>query len=279
MKIDRRKFLTTTGAAALGTVIAGSGYEYARQIEPNHLVLERETVLIPALPESLEGFKIVLLSDFHLFPYTKLPLIQRCVELANSLKPDLVLLAGDYVYRELDAIFDLSPVLAKLNATKGVFAVLGNHDNWRGPQAITESLQSASIPVLKNQGISLGSLYLAGIDSVFSGISDPKAAFEKRAQEPTTIVLMHEPDSVDQLVHQTTFDLQLSGHTHGGQIRLPFIGQIYYPEWGESYSAGLYKVRQSQLYVSRGIGVIGLPFRFDCPPEVTELTLRSGQRA
>jgi uncharacterized protein len=276
MKISRRKFMQIAGGTAIGAVATGATYEYARKIEPNHLVLERKTVAIPTLPESLEGFRIVLLSDFHLGPYTQMSLINRSIEMANSLKPDLILLGGDFVYAHVDPIFEIAPALTRLNAKQGVFSVLGNHDHYNGPETIVQSLRAASIPVLMNEGVTLGSLYLAGIDSVWAGQPDPRAAFAKRSNEPTTLVLVHEPDYVDQLVHQTNLDLQISGHTHGGQIRLPLIGQIYFPEWGEVYSAGLYKVRQSQLYVSRGIGVIGLPFRFDCPPEVTEITLRSG---
>lgn len=128
-----------------------------------------------------------------------------------------------------------------------------------------------------NEGVGLtigdSSIFLAGIDSVWAGQPNPRAAFSARRNEAVSLALVHEPDYINQLSKLVPVDLQLSGHTHGGQVRLPGFGAVILPPWGQSYVDGLYRVGTSQIYTTRGIGMVGVPFRFDCPPEVTEITL------
>jgi predicted MPP superfamily phosphohydrolase len=118
-----------------------------------------------------------------------------------------------------------------------------------------------------------GSIFLAGVDSVSAGRPDPRAAFWARKDEAVSLALVHEPDYIDQLSRLVQVDLQLSGHTHGGQVRIPGLGAIILPAGGDTYVEGLYRVGPSQVYTSRVIGMVGVPFRFNCPPEVTEITL------
>jgi predicted MPP superfamily phosphohydrolase len=281
MSITRRAFLRfTAGAATLATGLGKAMVGYAAGFEPNDLVLERKTVKLLNLPNAFDGFRIVLLTDLHLHPFTSANLIRRTVEISNSLKPDLVLLGGDYVCGFAEAAFELGPILESLDAKHGPFAVLGNHDHFRGERIVLEGLRRASIPVLMNEGVELtigdASVFLAGLDSVSAGKANPRAAFSARKNETVTLALVHEPDYFDRLRKLVPVDLQLSGHTHGGQVRVPGLGAIILPAGGRAYVEGLYHVGASQVYTSRGIGMVGLPFRFNCPPEVTEITLAQG---
>ncbi len=268
VKITRRRFLTGL-AAALGG--------YSTLVEPQRLTLERITAKLPGLAPSWEGLRIAVLSDFHLHPFTRLPHIQDAVNLANSLKPDLVVLLGDYVDATVEAIYELAPELASLNARLGVFGVLGNHDHWKGPKVVTEKMEAHGISMLRNRGITLpgpsGGLYLAGVDSAWNGHADLQRAMADRLGKDPAILLVHEPDFADRSAADGRVALQLSGHSHGGQVRLPGIGAMRLPSFGCRYDMGTYHLRDMMLYTNRGIGLVDLPVRFNCPPEVTEVTL------
>ena len=190
---------------------------YGAEFEPNDLVLERKTVKLPNLPNAFDGFRIVLLTDLHLHPFTSADLIRRTVEISNSLKPDLVLLGGDYVCGFAEAAFELGSILESLDAKHGLFGVLGNHDHFRGSRIVQEGLHRASIPVLTNEGLGLAigkaSVFLAGLDSVSAGKANPKAAFSGLKNERVILALVHEPDYIDRLGKLVPVDLQLSGHT------------------------------------------------------------------
>jgi uncharacterized protein len=277
MSIERRAFLRLAGGTAIAAGLGGGIAEYAATFEPNNLKVERKQVRLPKLPSAFDGFRIVLLTDLHLHPFTTTELIRRTVEISNALRPDLVLLGGDFVCGFAEAALELAPILARLDAKHGLFAVLGNYDYYRGACIVLEGLRHASIRVLLNEGVRLtvgnGSIFLAGIDSASAGQANPLAAFSARKNEAVSLALVHEPDYIDQLSRQVQVDLQLSGHTHGGQVRIPGLGAIVLPPWGQTYVEGLYRVGSSQIYTSRGIGMVGVPCRFNCPPEVTEITL------
>jgi predicted MPP superfamily phosphohydrolase len=280
MDVTKRQFIKlAAGMGLAGGFSAAAGVGYAWKWEPGNVVAEPRTIRVPSLPSAFEGFKIALLSDFHLYPFTTKETIQKAVALANEFQPDIALLGGDFVYGTAHAIVDLAPILAELNTKKGLFAVLGNHDHRQGAGIVLDGLARAEIEVLNNRGLTLqigsDSIYLAGIDSVSAGSPLPAAAFQNRKKDQTSIVLVHEPDIIVELVNEVPVDLQLSGHSHGGQVRLPLIGAMMLPDWGQIYSLGLYQVGRAQVYTTRGIGMIGLPIRVDCPPEVTCITLKS----
>ena len=240
-------------------------------------VVERLSLLIKGLHPALDGFRIVQLSDFHFQPYTQLKDIAAAVAQANRLKPDLVVLTGDYVSRDAATIFEIAPVLASLQARHGVFTILGNHDVWTNREIVQTGLQEARLPLLHNQGLTLqvgrGALYLAGVDDGWWGKPDIKLAL--RATPPATpvVLLAHEPDLADHFTLDARVSLQLSGHSHGGQIRLPGMGAAVLPYLGRKYDHGLYRVNEAWLYTNRGIGFTSLPVRINCPPEITEITL------
>jgi len=274
VKLTRRKFLKG-GSTAILAGLAGLGYGNA--IEPHTLSLERHTIKLPRLPSALEGLRIVVLSDFHLQPFTQLPHIQKAIHLADSLRPDLVVFLGDYVDSTVDAIHDLAPALGQINSRFGSFGVLGNHDHWKGARIVTDALTHSGISVLRSKGTSIScggaKLFLAGIDSIWAGRPDLNTALADHRSNAPVVLLVHEPDYGDIAAEDGRIALQLSGHSHGGQIRVPFLGALQLPSWGKRYDQGLYRVKEMALYTNRGIGVVDIPLRINCPPEVTELTL------
>ena len=277
MPLSRRRFLRSMGYSTLGLggLVVG-GYFYGTRIEIDRLRLERVTIPIRGLGSSLDGFKIAVLADFHLYPTTTREEIQAAVDLANSTQPDLAVLLGDFVQKRADAIFDLAPILARLNPRQGIFSILGNHDHWKGVEVVIQGLKESGLPVLRNSGhtLSIGNrlLYLAGVDDGWEKKNDLRAAMEGMPSEALTICLMHEPDFADPFSADPRIALQLSGHSHGGQFRIPFYGSPFLPPYGRKYDQGLYRVNGMWLYTNVGIGVT-VPMRFNCPPEVTEVTL------
>lgn len=253
--------------------VAG-GLGYGSLVEPRRLSLERVRTPIPKLSAAFDGFKIAVLSDFHLHPYTPLSLIESAVQLANSVQPDAVVLLGDYGYT-LGSIYELAPVFSRLKAKHGVFAILGNHDRG-GMRTIPPALEGVGITVLRNSGVPISvansELFLAGTESIFFGF-DLEKSLAGRTGDAPTILLAHEPDIADTVAADGRISLQLSGHSHGGQMRLPLVGALLLPPWGRRYDQGLHKIKEMLLYTNRGIGLVGMPFRLNCLPEVTEITL------
>lgn len=285
--LTRRKFVIGVGAAA-GALALGID---SIILEPNYPQLVREEFWISRLPAAFDGFTIVQLSDFHYDEHIAVIPIRKAIEITNALQADLVVLTGDFVTVSLfvDYVHDweksarmaqpCAQLLSQLRSRLGSVAVLGNHDVAADAHLVSEALQSYGIPVLRNssQAIERGSarLWLCGLDS-WEG--KPKMDMAMRgvpAGEPV-VVLMHEPDYAD-VVKRYPVDLQLSGHSHGGQIWLPGIGAPWLPFGAQRYPRGRYMVGALPLYTNVGLGTIRLPVRLNCTPEVTLVTLRAGQ--
>ncbi|GAB4432002.1 MAG: hypothetical protein Kow0031_13290 [Anaerolineae bacterium] len=258
------------------TVAAGTAY-FSLQDESNEPVVDRVQIPVKNLPAAIEGFTIAVMADFHLYPFTQLELIDRAVAMANALNPDVAVLLGDFVWHEVEAIFDLAPALAGLNPRHGIFTILGNHDIWTDVEVIKTGLAEARLPLLVNQGLSLpvggSQLYLAGLDDGWSGQPDLPAALDGAPADAPVVLLYHEPD----LANDTSLDgrvaLQLSGHSHGGQVRPLLRKPLITPYLSWDYDMGLYQVNDMWLYVNRGLGTTNVPVRINCPPEITEITL------
>ncbi|MDX1522530.1 MAG: metallophosphoesterase [Anaerolineae bacterium] len=284
MKFSRRAFLKAALgvlAGSCGAVLAGyGGYQYGLRIETKLLDIERVRLPIKGLKSALEGLKIVQMSDIHLHPFTQIDFVRQAVEMTNQLKPDLVALTGDYVLQSADSIFELAPVLASLNPKYGIFAAIGNHDIWTDVTTVQTGLEESGLTVLVNEGVLLDiggePFYMAGVDDAWSGRPDLKAALENLPAGVPTILLAHEPDLADDYSLDGRVSLQLSGHTHGGQVRLPGYGALVLPPFGRKYALGLYRVNDTWVYTNRGLGVIGPPVRINCRPEITEITLIRG---
>lgn len=278
MKLSRRKFLKALGQVTLGYSLLGAGtYRYSTVVETEWLAVERVTVPIKRLKPGLEGFKIVQVSDVHLHPFTQIDFVREAVAMANRLNPDVIVLTGDYVLERADSVYELAPALAQLEARHGVFTVLGNHDVWLDAGVVQSGLQEAGLPVLNNRGVALGvgreQLFLAGLEDGWSGRPDLRAALADRPAEAPVVLLLHEPDFADAVARDGRVSLQLSGHSHGGQVRLPGLGAPILPAYGRKYDQGLNRVAGMWVYTNRGLGVVGPPVRFNCRPEITEITL------
>ena len=286
-RFTRRQLLSGAAAAtaAGGLAVATD----AVTVGAHHLVVERIEVRLARLPERLDGFTIVQLSDFH-YGWFNEPIIRSSVARTNELGPDVVVLTGDFVshpYLSGDARSSArsaepcAVLLSGLRARLGTFAVLGNHDATTDPDFVSDALSGHAIHVLRNSSVALerdgARLWLAGLDDVLEGEQDLDRALSGIGREESTLLLVHEPDYADHVARQHVHmpvDFQLSGHSHGGQIRFPLVGPLYLPELAQKYVQGLHQVGPMKLYTNRGVGTIGLPARLNCPPEITLFTLR-----
>jgi predicted MPP superfamily phosphohydrolase len=200
MSISRRNFLKISGLALASGMVAGAGHLEMND-EAEHPVVDQVLIPIKKLKPALEGFTIVQLSDIHLRPFTKPDLVKKAVEMSNRLRPDLVVLTGDYVWRNQEAAFELAPILSGLNARHGVYSVLGNHDLWLDVRVVKAAFAEARLPMLVNQGQEVnagnGSLFLAGLDDGWSGKMDLNRALQNAPAGAPVILLLHEPDLVD----------------------------------------------------------------------------------
>ena len=269
------------GAVAGATVgLGAAGWVYGRYVEPNWIEVVRHELPIADLPAALDGFRIVQMTDFHLWPHTKVSHVRRAVKMVQRLKPDMVALTGDYVCFDSSAIYALAPELAKIESRYGIFAVLGNHDvDRRFPETrgiIEDGLEKSGIPLLVNERVELDNgLVIAGLDEMFDGQPNLTQTLDGVSAESPVILLMHQPDYADHACRDPRVKVQLSGHTHGGQIRPPLIQPLYLPYYGRKYVIGLHKVGEMWLKINRGIGLAYFgPARFRCRPEITELVLR-----
>jgi hypothetical protein len=282
----RRQFLYTGATAVAGIAALGTdGY-----LESYRLQLKKIEIPLRRLPHQFDGFNIVQLSDFHYEEeFSAIP-IRRSVDLVNNLHPDLVVLTGDFVTVPMfrfgsraarasaNAVFPCAKILSGIKARLGSFAILGNHDAHSNPALVASGLHSHGIPLLKNSCVPIerdgARFWLAGIDDALEGQPDLGAAIAKIPKGEPIILLAHEPDFADEAA-LSPVDLQLSGHSHGGQIWIPGIGAPWLPPLARNYPRGLYKIENMILYTNVGIGTIRAPIRINCVPEVTHITLRT----
>lgn len=280
-RITRRRFLELSGLGAAGLLL------YSGEYERHHLEITERTVTLSRLPATLDGLRIAQLSDIHYEQYTEPSFVREVVAQVNRLAPDLVLLTGDYVSEgplpqaeSERTSYSCAKALAGIHCPQR-WCVLGNHDVTVGSAIVIDAFQSHGFPVLENRHVPFerdgARLWIAGVEDF--GLRHPDLDLAaprglQSAQEPV-ILLGHEPDYADQVVQHGGVDLMLSGHTHGGQVRLPYVGAIYTPPLGRKYVEGLFHLENGlQLYVNRGIGAVGVPFRVFCRPELTMITLR-----
>ena len=246
--------------------------------EANSLSLERVNIDLERLPKNLDGFKIIHLSDIHHSPFTNIEHIKRAVKIANRLKPDMFVLTGDYVSHETQYIAPVAKVLGKLRSEFGTYACLGNHDHWTDAASVTRHFREEGINVLINEGFRFegrgGSFWLAGVDDHMVGLTDVPAALKGSYPDEMKLLLAHNPIIFRKAV-RAGVDLTLSGHTHGGQVKIRDDEKRILPR--RRLSSGLHRRKSSQIYITRGIGTVVLPVRYQCPPEISLLTMRSAE--
>ena len=272
--MNRRTFLRTTLATA---PVFAAGYGL---FEAGWVKIDRQTLPLARLPQSFVGTKIAFLTDIHHGPFTTIDYVTSVVRTTLSLQPDLILLGGDYSLRDAKYIRPCLDVLASLHAPMGVYGVLGNHDYWHGIEETKEGLASARIEELTNRGVWLtrGSsrFRLAGIDDMWGGMPDLKPALGDAKDDDACLLVSHNPDYTERLRDQRV-GLVLSGHTHGGQVVFPGGAPIVPSHYGQKYLHGLVHAPETLVYVSRGLGTIGVPVRFCSRPEINLITLVSGE--
>jgi predicted MPP superfamily phosphohydrolase len=278
--LTRRQFIVSSGVVAAGMVL------YSGEIARHELDVVNRTINITDLPGPFHGFRIVQVSDIHLDEFTEPFFLARIVKRVNELKPDLVLLTGDFVtkgsvtfFAAHHAAYRCAEILSGLTAPQ-IYAVLGNHDVAVNAPLVIEALNRFHIPVLVNQHVAIernnARFWLCGLEDAGTSQPDLKLTVPEKPDGPV-ILMAHEPDYADVVQRHPRgqfVDLMLAGHSHGGQVRLPFLGPLILPPMGQKYVQGHFRLNRMQLYVNRGVGTVGLPFRLNCPPEVTVLTLQ-----
>ena len=254
-------------------------------IEPNLPRLVRKEISLKRWPARMDGFTIALLSDFHYDAVFSVHPIRSSINVVNGLRPDLIALTGDFVTEpavgdpgEGAAVAEpCADLLSRLKAPQGVWAVMGNHDLATNGSRVSSALTSRGIQLLTNRSIPVekdgGRFWLGGVDDVLDGRPNLGSALHSIPSDEATVLLAHEPDYADEVVRYPV-DLQLSGHSHGGQVRFPFVPPLFMPDLGKKYILGLYKIGNLTLYTNAGIGTVRLAVRFNCPPEITLITLR-----
>ncbi|MFE8695371.1 metallophosphoesterase [Cytobacillus sp. FJAT-53684] len=282
-KVSRRTFLKRTIGSFLSIFGLGTGgYYYAREIEPKLLDVNHHQIVNPSIPPSFNNFKIVQFSDTHLgFQYDSHQL-KTLVKKINKYNPDIIFFTGDLMdapnqYHEANTII---PLLKELKAPFGKFAVYGNHDHGGyGTDIYKSIIEDGGFQLLLNshQQIKLidGSrIYVIGIDDAMLGTPNIETAINGVPADSYKILLSHAPDLADEAATYN-IHLQLSGHSHGGQVKIPFVGALVTPPFADNYHEGFYKIGNTPLtlYVNRGLGTTRLPFRFLSRPELTVFTL------
>ncbi|MDP9003043.1 MAG: metallophosphoesterase [Myxococcota bacterium] len=263
------------GSYASGLVVCGYGILVRRRW---FRVVERE-VQVTGLDPRLDGLRIAQLSDLHVGTLTPRPWGLRWTKAANRRAPDLAVVTGDMVTSGTEYHADVADVVGSLRAKLGVFASMGNHDYFGEGEPLISLLGNRGVRVLRNAGIVIerdgATLWLAGIDDTWTRRDDLARALRDRPTGATTVLLAHDPESFDEAV-AAGVELVLSGHTHGGQIGVPFIYRwVGLANLAHRYRVGFYRRGRSALYVHPGLGTTGPPLRLGVAPEVTILVLKS----
>lgn len=244
------------------------------------VVVERVTLALAGLPPAFDGYTIAQVSDLHFGPLVAPESVHTALDLVPGLQPDLIVVTGDFVSRLTHGeAHQVTRALQRLRAPDGVFAVLGNHDWWEAGEAVEAAVRAGGATVLSNahQALWRGAeaLYLAGLDDARAQQADLPQTLAGIPAGALVVVLAHEPYVADWVAADGRAAVQLSGHSHGGQIRLPRVeGAVLRLIGHHRYPRGLAQVAGLQVYTNRGLGVVGLPMRWNCPPEITLLTLR-----
>jgi predicted MPP superfamily phosphohydrolase len=288
---SRRRFLTAGLCGVAGLAL------YSGEIERHWVEVSHRDVYLPGLSAAFDGMRIAQISDIHMDEFTEPFFLRHVIDRINQIKPDAIFITGDFVTSTMvmdvgttrfarGAAWQCANILNGLEC-KALYASLGNHDINVGAKQVSAALVANGITVLRNACLPIerggGRIWLAGLDDPLEGNPNPDlaipASIRNKPNEPV-VLLCHAPDYADHLLTQPAgqaVDLMLSGHSHGGQIRLPLLGALVLPPLARKYVKGWFQLGRMQLHVNRGIGTIGMPFRFDCPPEITSITLRAGK--
>ena len=271
MPTTRRDLLKAAASVALAGAAAPALAEDERSLEA------RPVFALPGLDPAHDGLRVAQLSDLHVGPRTPVERLRDAIARANAFEPDLVVLTGDYLSRERSGVGLMREQLGGLRAP--TVAVLGNHDHWVDPRGAARALGAHGYAVLRNQHTTLtlrgAPFTVVGIDDLMSGQARVTEAFHGAPRAGSRLALAHGPKTADQLRRAGDPILCLSGHTHGGQIRIPLLTPFMLRTIAhEPYDRGLFQLGPVQLYVNRGVGNSFMRLRVNSAPEVTLATLR-----
>lgn len=273
-RTTRRGFLARSATGAAGVGLAGSAYPL---LEARWLRVTRRTVEVARLPSSFRGTSVAFLSDLHHGPFVGLDYLRDAIDRTNSLRPDLVLLGGDYVSASPRYFAPVCEEMARLRAPLGRFATLGNHDVRESGPICRSELARVGLELLDNRGVHLrrggDRLFIAGVADLWTERPDVAWALADSRDGDATVVVSHNPDYAE-YSRDPRVSLMICGHTHGGQVAVPGVGAIVLPSrFGRKYSGGLVRAPAHPVFVGRGVGTSGPPVRFYCRPEIVLLTL------
>ena len=284
-QLTRRGFLKAGAGGVAGLAV------YAGEIGRHWLEVSHYDVHLPGLAPEFEGYRIAQLSDIHIDEFTEPFFVQEAVQRINALQPEAVLLTGDFVTHQLapekfaeGSAWQCANILNGLTCRQR-YAIFGNHDVMVGEALVGAALKDNGVTLLRNSYVPVerrgARLWVAGLDDPLVGKPDIEAAIPgdiRNLRNEPVILLCHEPDYADVVARQPAgqaVDLVLSGHTHGGQVRFPLIPPVQLPPLGRKYVEGWFQVGSMRLFVNRGLGTVGVPFRLNCPPEIALFTLRA----
>jgi len=287
--LNRRDFLKLSAFSVLGASLTGLGINYATNIEPNDVEITNINLKLSHLDRAFNGFRLLQISDLHLDNWMTPNRLKAIFQLVLAQKPDLVAITGDFITYHNHTkglknpyLTDLASALNILSPHQPTLAVLGNHDHEIGAPLIHDAIAAGHITDLSNSVYTIrqgsSSLHFAGMDSMIysdHGEYDFKALANKTPADGAAVMLVHYPDLADQTAATGRYDLQISGHSHGGQVIFPWIGPLYTPDGSKKYPIGLYKVGSMLHYTNRGLGMVGVQLRINCRPEITVFHLQS----
>lgn len=285
-RLTARDYLKLAGMALLDPLLNTiGGVESGYLITPDSLKVETIPLKLPRLPRNFSGLRVAHISDIHMGGWMNLERLQHVGELIIAERPDILVITGDFVIGSKPGdvsqqmIQDLITGLSHLAKRVPTFAVLGNHDYWTGVAGIHYALAASGIRNLTNTVFTLrrenANLHICGVDDIWEGQVRLDEVISRLDDDSAAILLAHEPDFADTSAATGRFDLQLSGHSHGGQVVLPLLGPPILPYLGRKYPLGLYKVGEMFQYTNRGLGTGRLAIRINCPPEVAIFVLES----
>lgn len=281
-RMSRRGFLKAVGGMTLGAAAMGlGGITYMTKVEPGWLEVVPVELSLPRLEPAFAGFRLAQISDLHISKVITGEYLAEAVGLVLDSQPDLVAITGDFLHYRDDLelhIKELGAILRTLTKNVPSIAVLGNHDYWVSSLDTDRMLYQAGVRVLLNRSLTLkrgsSQLHFVGMDDIWDGKPRLRDALREVSDTGAAILLAHEPDYADVSAKNGRFDLQISGHSHGGQVVFPLIGPPIRPYLAKKYPSGLYRVGQMYQYTNRGLGMTGPYVRLNCRPEITLFTLQ-----
>jgi hypothetical protein len=282
--LSRRDFLKLLKVASIDLgLLAAGGAGWSFLVEPGLIKVESINLQLQRFSSEFSGIRIAQISDIHMGGWMNVERLQKVVDLTTAEKPDLLLLTGDFLTGHIfdksseQNLQDLIEILSPLVKSIPSFAILGNHDYWTNPDAVRDMLRLSRIVDLTNSVFTINrgneKLHLCGVDDIWEGDVRLDDVLAQLPEDGAAILLAHEPDFADESTATGRFDLQVSGHSHGGQVVIPFYGPPILPYLAQKYPSGLYKIGGMFQYTNRGIGMIEPSVRFNCPPEITIFTL------